>query len=125
MTSDNIQQKAQIIYFSHGGGPLPILKDPSHDKMIAFMENLPKIINKPDSIIVFSAHWEEDVVTIQSGNEPDIMYDYYGFPDEAYTLKYPCKGDSELAIRIADMFKDSGIKFSLDEIGRASCRERV
>lgn len=115
MKSDNIQQKAQIIYFSHGGGPLPILKDPSHDKMIAFMENLPKIINKPDSIIVFSAHWEEDVVTIQSGNEPDIMYDYYGFPDEAYTLKYPCKGDSELAIRIADLFKDSGIKFRLDE----------
>ena len=27
--------KAQVVYFSHGGGPLPILGDPRHKAMIA------------------------------------------------------------------------------------------
>ena len=35
-----------IIYFSHGGGPLPILNDPSHAKMIEFMKNLPSKISR-------------------------------------------------------------------------------
>ena len=29
MTSNPVHQKAQIVYFSHGGGPLPILNDKS------------------------------------------------------------------------------------------------
>ena len=62
MCKDNVNHNGQIIYFSHGGGPLPMLYDTSHDKMIRFMKNLPYQIQRPDSIIVFSAHWEEDVV---------------------------------------------------------------
>lgn len=115
MCKDNANHNGQIIYFSHGGGPLPILDDPSHDKMIQFMKNLPSQIQRPDSIIVFSAHWEEDVVTIQSGVEPEIMYDYYGFPEAAYDIKYPCKGNSELAFKIAELFKKNGIKYRLDD----------
>src|SRR6056297_2057226 len=99
MSHENFKQKGQVIYFSHGGGPLPILGDSSHEQMNEFMRNLPKKINRPDTIVVISAHWEEDVVTIQSGNNPDIKYDYYGFPDAAYDIEYPCKGDSDLALK--------------------------
>jgi aromatic ring-opening dioxygenase catalytic subunit (LigB family) len=115
MNKDNLNLNGQVIYFSHGGGPLPILDDPSHRTMIQFMKSLPGRINRPKSIIVFSAHWEEDVVTVQSGSEPEIMYDYYGFPEAAYTIKYPCKGDSELALKVADLFMKNGIKYRLDD----------
>lgn len=107
--------RGQIIYISHGGGPMPILGDPTHKKMIEFMEQLPKSIHEPDVIIVFSAHWEEDVVTIQSGHTPDLVYDYYGFPEAAYTIKYPCKGDKNLAKRIGNLFKENGIDYYLDD----------
>jgi 4,5-DOPA dioxygenase extradiol len=83
--------------------------------MIEFMKNLPDKIKRPDSIIVISAHWEEDVVTIQSGSNPDIMYDYYGFPDAAYNIKYPCKGDSDLALKIAELLRKNNIEYSLDD----------
>ena len=33
----NPTKNAQIVYFSHGGGPLPILGDPSHQAMVDFM----------------------------------------------------------------------------------------
>jgi len=115
MNKDNLNHNSQIIYFSHGGGPLPILDDPSHDKMIQFMKNLPCKIKRPDSIIVISAHWEEDIITIQSGSEPDIMYDYYGFPEAAYSIKYPCKGERDLALKIAGLFRKNGIVYRLDD----------
>lgn len=115
LKKDDIKKNSQIVYFSHGGGPLPLLNDSSHDKMIQFMKNLPQKIHKPDSIIVFSAHWEEDIVTIQSGESPSIMYDYYGFPEAAYNIKYPCVGSEDLALRIAEVFRQSGIEYKLDD----------
>lgn len=104
-----------IIYFSHGGGPLPILNDPSHAKMIEFMENLPAIIPRPEAIVVFSAHWEENAVTLQSGLQPDILYDYYGFPAAAYQIQYPCQGNPSLAAEAASLLTLSGIQNRLDE----------
>ena len=115
MRNENSNRKGQIVYFSHGGGPLPILGDSSHDKMNEFMENLPNKINRPDAIIVISAHWEEDVVTIQSGSQPDIKYDYYGFPDAAYDIKYPCKGNRDLALKISGLLRDNAIECNLDD----------
>jgi hypothetical protein len=32
-------KKAQIVYLSHGGGPLPILGDPSHKAMVDFIRS--------------------------------------------------------------------------------------
>jgi aromatic ring-opening dioxygenase catalytic subunit (LigB family) len=115
MNKENLKQKGQVIYFSHGGGPLPILGDSSHEKMNEFMKSLPKKVRRPDAIVVISAHWEEDIVTIQSGKGPDIKYDYYGFPEAAYNIKYPCLGDSNLALEIGELFNENNIDYLLDD----------
>ena len=52
------QTQAQVIYFSHGGGPLPILGDAGHQSMVDFMVRLLDRLRKPEAIIVISAHWE-------------------------------------------------------------------
>ena len=72
--------------------PLPFLGDGSHKAMIKFMTELPSHITKPDAIIVISAHWEENAVTVLGSPNPVMLYDYYGFPDEAYSLTYPALG---------------------------------
>ena len=105
----------EILYFSHGGGPLPVLNDPSHEAMNNFMESLPAKITRPAGIIVFSAHWEEDVVTIQNGESPEMIYDYYGFPKAAYEIKYPCKGNPYLAAKVANFLSINGISCILDD----------
>ena len=56
MRSNTTGEKAQIVYFSHGGGPLPILGDESHKAMIEFLQQLPSHLERPDSILVISAH---------------------------------------------------------------------
>ena len=108
------EDKAQIVYFSHGGGPLPILGDASHQAMLAFMTRLPEQLRKPDAILVVSAHWEESVATLMSASAPEMFYDYYGFPEEAYAITYPAPGSPELANRIAGLLKENGVASRLD-----------
>ena len=112
-TSD--KKTGSVIYFSHGGGPLPILGDPGHALMIDFMEKLPKTILKPDSVVVISAHWEEEIPTIIGNASPPLFYDYYGFPEEAYELKYPAPGNPKLAKQIETLFTKAGITSRVDE----------
>ena len=107
-------KRAQIVYFSHGGGPLPILEDPSHEEMIKFMKKLPSKLRKPDTILVISAHWEENAVTIQGGKCPKMLYDYYGFTEEAYNANYPAKGSQKYAGKIADILDKNGIENNID-----------
>lgn len=106
--------EAQIIYISHGGGPLPILVDPDHREMVTFMRALPERLARPEAILVISAHWEEDVPTVQGAAHPPLLYDYYGFPPEAYQITYPAPGNPELAARIVDLLEQNGIPARID-----------
>ena len=110
----NPQNQAQIVYFSHGGGPLPILGDASHKSMVEFMRQLPSRLRKPDAILVISAHWEENTATLLSAPDPPMFYDYYGFPDKAYEITYPAPGSPELANRIAGLLLKNNISARLD-----------
>ena len=100
MNNTHGQRASSIIYLSHGGGPLPILGDPGHDKMIEFMKKLPLSIPEPDEILVISAHWEENMISIIGSENPGLLYDYYGFPEEAYNIKYPVEGNPDLATKL-------------------------
>lgn len=107
-------QQAQIVYFSHGGGPLPILGDPSHKAMIQFMQRLPSQLRRPDAVLVISAHWEESAATLLGASNPPMFYDYYGFPDEAYEINYPAPGSPELAERVSGILKNNNIPARID-----------
>ncbi len=111
---ESISEKMSIIYFSHGGGPLPILGDKSHKAMVEFMEDLPSAIKQPDAIIVISAHWEENIATVSGSSNPAMFYDYYGFPDEAYNINYPAPGHPELASKIVHIPKQNNIDARMD-----------
>ena len=108
------KKNAQIVYFSHGGGPLPILGDPGHRVMVEFMTRLPERLTKPAAILVVSAHWEENVATLLGAAAPPMFYDYYGFPEEAYRITYPAPGDPELADRIVNLLGKNNIPARID-----------
>jgi aromatic ring-opening dioxygenase catalytic subunit (LigB family) len=108
-------RKGQVLYLSHGGGPLPLLRDPSHQSLVDFLEKIPASLFRPEAIVVFSAHWEEKETTVLGGANPELLYDYYGFPQEAYSFTYPAPGNPVLAKRIMDLFAEAGISSHLDE----------
>lgn len=114
METSHPEQKAQVVYLSHGGGPLPILGDPGHAAMVAFMRELGPRLRRPDAVLVVSAHWEERVATVLGGPTPPLFYDYYGFPEEAYHVTYPAPGDPGLAARIVDRLQANGVPCAVD-----------
>jgi len=114
MVQNSTESKTQIVYFSHGGGPLPILGDAGHKAMVDFMTRLPSQLNKPDFILVISAHYEETTATLLGAQKPPMFYDYYGFPDQAYEITYPAPGSPEYANRIAGLLKQNNIAAQID-----------
>lgn len=116
LNPNHTQNSAQIIYFSHGGGPLPILGDASHKEMVEFMRQLPSRLKKPDAILVISAHWEESTATLLGAPAPSMLYDYYGFPEEAYEITYPAPGNPDLANRIAGLLNQKDIPARVDPL---------
>tara|TARA_R110002167_G_scaffold91671_3_gene246555 strand:- start:2869 stop:3678 length:810 start_codon:yes stop_codon:yes gene_type:complete len=109
-----VNNNRQAFYLSHGGGPLPLLGDAAHEEMVQCLKTIPEKINKPSAIIVVSAHWEETCITITSGENPSLIYDYGGFPEESYKITYPCKGQAKLAGKIATLLATAGIEHKLD-----------
>jgi aromatic ring-opening dioxygenase catalytic subunit (LigB family) len=105
---------ASIVYIPHGGGPLPLLGDEGHAELVSYLRALGAELPRPKAILVVSAHWEEDRPTITSSSLPGLLYDYYGFPDEAYRLRYPAQGDTALAGRVAEALEAAGFVPRLD-----------
>ncbi len=110
-----IRQKGNVIYISHGGGPLPLLGDPDHLEMVNTLQVMAGRVGKPSAILVISAHWEADIPTITSGPSPQLIYDYGGFSKEAYEIQYPCSGQPELALSVHQALMSAGIDAKLDD----------
>jgi len=103
-----------ILYLPHGGGPLPLMGDPGHVELISFLRNIRPRLGKPRAILVISAHWEESQPTIQSHEQPEMLYDYYGFPPESYQITYPAPGHPRLAQEVQHELEQAGFKPQMD-----------
>ncbi|MEJ2451221.1 MAG: class III extradiol ring-cleavage dioxygenase [Gammaproteobacteria bacterium] len=106
--------KAKVLFLSHGGGPLPLLGDPSHREMVSTLQQIAKELDRPAAILVISAHWEAATASITAGSQPELIYDYYGFPDESYDIQYPCPGEPALATQVQAVLARHDIKASLE-----------
>lgn len=106
--------QGSVLYLPHGGGPLPLLGDPGHKEIVQFLKGIRVKLGKPSAILVVSAHWEEGLPTLTSSKEPEMFYDYYGFPPEAYKIQYPAPGSPDLARGIQSILQKAGLQSKLD-----------
>ncbi|WP_129139535.1 DODA-type extradiol aromatic ring-opening family dioxygenase [Modicisalibacter coralii] len=110
-----MSNKTDVLFISHGGGPLPLLGDPDHREMVERLTEIAGQLRKPAAILVISAHWEASLPTITSGARPGLIYDYYGFPPESYQIEYPCPGEPALARQVHQALERAGIAARLDD----------
>ena len=107
--------KAQILFVPHGGGPLPLLSDPAHQKLISFLKEIPSKLHQPDLILVISAHWEESNPVVFGTGEIPLLYDYYGFPEKAYQIQYSVPGSEEKALDLVSVLEGAGISSAFNQ----------
>ena len=93
------------MYLPHGGGPAFFMTGGMHAwfaDMQVFLAGLHKTLPaRPKAILVVTAHWEADVVSLTGSARPELIYDYYGFPPETYALQYAAPASPELAAQAA------------------------
>jgi len=103
-----------VLYIPHGGGPLPVMGEPSHDAIVAYLRGVERDLGRPSAIVVVSAHWECPTPTVTSGATPPLIYDYYGFPPETYQLRYPAPGSPAVAEKAVGLLADAGLEPAVD-----------
>lgn len=103
-----------ILYIPHGGGPMPLLGEPNHAGLVGFLQSMPSKFVRPKAILMISAHWEGAIASVSSASEPAMIYDYSGFPQEAYALRYPAPGSPELARQVIEMLNKQGLEAMMD-----------
>lgn len=103
-----------VLFISHGGGPRPLFDDPEHQELVEALAYYSDKLPKPDAILVLSAHWESDTLKVTAKADPQLYFDYYNFPEEAYQIKYPCPGAPELASKVQQTLQAQGIATELE-----------
>jgi 4,5-DOPA dioxygenase extradiol len=95
-----------VIFIGHGS---PMNAIQTNDFTMA-LGNVSKIIEKPGLILSISAHWESDGTFITESRNPEQIYDFYGFPDELYEVKYAPEGSPEAAGKISKFLNDKNVR---------------
>jgi aromatic ring-opening dioxygenase catalytic subunit (LigB family) len=109
------------IYIPHGGGPWPFVDTrfgPKEDwaPLEAYLRSLVTALpERPRALLIVSAHWEEQTVTLMTNARPPMLYDYSGFPPEAYALKWPAATALDLAPRVRALLEGAGIDVREDD----------
>lgn len=105
-------------FISHGGGPWPWLDGAfrrNFDTLEAALKDMPRQIGRrPAAVLVISGHWEADPFSVMAAAAPPMVYDYGGFPEHTYRIRYPAPGSPALAARVRDLLAATGIPARLD-----------
>ncbi len=100
------------LFVSHGAPTLALETEGDYARALrAFCAALPA----PRALVVFSGHFQEpEPIRITSGARPPLLYDFGGFPEEMYRIRYDAPGDPELAARIRSRLAEAGFEAALD-----------
>jgi aromatic ring-opening dioxygenase catalytic subunit (LigB family) len=92
-------------FFLNENGPVPEMWRPMGDFLARVVADLPE---RPKAMLVVSGHWEEPRLTVHTGEKPGLLYDYGGFPEHTYHLKWDAPGAPDVARRAAVLLEGAG-----------------
>lgn len=92
------------LFISHGGPNVVTDDSPAR----TYLMGLSHLFPRPKAIVVVSAHFETDGVTVVADPAPEMIYDFGGFAPKLYEMVYPAPGSPELAERVIGMLEEAG-----------------
>jgi len=116
----NAAAKLPTLYIPHGGGPCFFMDPPPADPhmwdgLASYLRRIDTAVGvRPKAVLVVSGHWENPVPTLNVAEKPTLLYDYYGFPEHTYRLRYPVSGAPGLAPRVRELLSNAGFDSAED-----------
>ena len=100
-----MNRKQPVLFIGHGN-PMNAISDNNFTKSL---KKISETIEKPEAIVVISAHWQTKGTSITLSDDPRQIYDFYGFPKELYNVVYQPKGKEKLSNYIIETLNTEGI----------------
>ncbi|MEU0086082.1 class III extradiol ring-cleavage dioxygenase [Streptomyces sp. NPDC006274] len=96
--------RMSALYLSHGAPPLA--DDPVWPAELAdWSGSLPR----PKAILMVSAHWEEAPLALGATRTVPLVYDFWGFPEHYYRVRYEAPGAPALADSVRKLLRRAGM----------------
>jgi 4,5-DOPA dioxygenase extradiol len=96
--SSSTKGTAPAIFLAHGAPPL--LDDAL---WMRELRDWAGVMLRPTAILMISAHWEKNPITLGATTTVPLIYDFYGFPRKYYETTYPAPGAPDLAARVSQL----------------------
>ncbi|HYG15167.1 MAG TPA: class III extradiol ring-cleavage dioxygenase [Bacteroidia bacterium] len=104
-----VQGKRMPVLFTSHGSPMdiPLSRDerPFWKALFELGQNLKSNYDVKAAVVV-SAHWLTKGTFVNISGQQKQLYDYYGFPEEYYTVKYQANGSPAIAHEISQIVPD-------------------
>ncbi|MCX4575580.1 dioxygenase [Streptomyces sp. NBC_01571] len=98
------RERMPALYLSHGAPPLA--DDPVWPgQLAAWSAELPR----PKAILMVSAHWEEAPLALGAVETVPLVYDFWGFPEHYYRVRYAAPGAPRLAESVRKLLRAPGV----------------
>ncbi|MER5782800.1 class III extradiol ring-cleavage dioxygenase [Streptomyces mobaraensis] len=104
MRDGTFDGRMPALYLSHGAPPLA---DDAlwPGQLAAWSAELPR----PRAILMVSAHWEEAPLALGATRTVPLVYDFWGFPEHYYRVRYAAPGAPVLAERVRSTLRGAGL----------------
>jgi len=97
-TNTNSSHPSPAIFLAHGS-PFLLQDGPWKDQLAGWARTMPQ----PEAILMVSAHWTARPLTLGATTTVPLVYDFFGFPDDFYRVRYPAPGAPALARRVREL----------------------
>lgn len=102
-----------VLFVGHGSPMNALEKNP----FSLMLERLAAKIQKPNAILMISAHWMSEGTWVLGMDRPKTIHDFYGFPQALFDIQYPAPGSPETAKLIESMIVNPKINNDLEMWG--------
>ncbi len=103
-------QTLPTLFVPHGAPTFALRPGAAGAAIVAAARALPK----PRAIVIISAHWETQVLTVSFADKLETIHDFYGFPEALHVMRYPATGCREAAEIIVATIRAAGLPVTQD-----------
>lgn len=96
-------ERMPVLFLGHGS-PMNGIEE---NEFVEGFRKQGRQLEKPNAIVVVSAHWETKGTKVTAMEMPRTIHDFGGFPRQLYDVQYPAPGHPELAREIAELVQPS------------------
>jgi 4,5-DOPA dioxygenase extradiol len=103
-------ERMPVLFLGHGN-PMNAIEE---NEYVQGFRTMAKSLPKVKAVLCVSAHWYTRGTMVTAMPAPKTIYDFGGFPDALYQVKYPAPGDPELAKQTKELIKKTTVGLDND-----------